>query len=56
MVANSQSPAVNSMCWLDPATGLLYNAGASGYIPLPTSLIKWTGNYQSDAAEVEFRF
>lgn len=56
MVANSQSPSMGDLCWLDPATGLLYNAGASGYIPLPADKIRWTGVYQSDAAEVEIRF
>lgn len=58
MVANTQSPARGDLCWLDPATGLLYNAGASGYIPLPSERIRWTGVNNSDAsaAEVELRF
>lgn len=56
MVANSQSPSMGDLCWLDPSTGLLYNAGASGYIPLPADKIRWTGVNQSDAAEVEIRF
>lgn len=56
MVANSQSPAMGDVCWLDPATGLLYDSYASGYIPLPSDKIRWTGVYQSDAAEVELRF
>jgi hypothetical protein len=52
MVASTQSPALGDICWLDPATGLLYNAPSSGYIPLPVNKIHWTGVYQSDAAEV----
>lgn len=58
IVANSQSPARGDLCWLDPSTGLLYNAGASGYIPLPSERIRWTGvnNVDASGAEVEIRF
>lgn len=57
LVANTQSPALGDLPWMDPATGLLYNAGASGYIPLPTSKIRWTGvNYSEGLAEVYVNF
>lgn len=52
LVVNSQSPAVNDVVWMDPATGLLYNAGASGYIPLPNDKARWTGDNQTGYAGV----
>lgn len=42
-VANSQSPTFGDQVWLDPSTGLCYNAASSGYLPLPKSLAFWGG-------------
>jgi len=52
VVANTQSPSADDPVWLDPATGLLYNAGASGYIPLPKALARWDHSAGSSGYEV----
>lgn len=42
-VTNSQSPTGSDAVWVDPATGLFYNAGASGYLALEKDVALWKG-------------